>query len=140
MYGTGYYATGYYATGYYTGQFQSSLLGPTWYSLIFEARVVLQDGDETCYRYPDSMILNALNRGLNDLERIRPEAYWERGGVPEITTENWTATVALDLDMRFYEPLMWYIVGSMDLSEDAYVQSGRAAANFNRFRTQCLRV
>lgn len=140
MYATGYYATGYYSTGYYTGQFATSLLGPTWYSLIYESRVTLQDGDETCYRYSDSMLLNALNRGLNDLERIRPEAYYERGGVPEITEQNWATTVALELDMRFYEPLMWYVVGQMDLSEDEYVQSGRAAANLERFRTQVLRV
>lgn len=141
MYATGYYATGYYSSGYYTGQQAAGAFGGlTWYSLLYEARAVLQDSDETLYRYPDTMLLNALNRGLNDLERIRPEAYWERGGVPEITTDNWTAVVALDLDMRFYEPLMWYVVGQMDVSEDEWVRQGRAAASLEKFRSMCLRV
>jgi hypothetical protein len=138
MYNTGYYATGYYATGYYSRQFPDTLLGLTWYSLLFEARVQLQDGDSTCYRYPDAMLLNALNRGINELARIRPEAYYEKGGVPEITELNWTQTVISALDMRFYDPLMWFVVGSAELSEDEYASDGRAAAKLERFERQVL--
>lgn len=138
MYDTGYYATGYYATGYYSrSDLQQTLLGYTWYSLIFEARVQLQDGQEGCYRYPDGMLLNALNRGLQDLGRMRPDAFFESFldndlNVPEITTDNWGE--AMSIDLMFLPPLVQYVVASAEASEDDYVEDGRAMGHMTLFR------
>lgn len=138
MFDTGYYATGYYATGYYTRTvFAESLLGYTWYSLIFEARVQLQDGQEGCYRYPDGMLLNALNRGLHDLSRMRPDAFFESFldndmNVPEITEANWGE--AMSIDLMFLHPLVQYVAAQAEASEDDYVEDGRAIGHMTMFK------
>jgi len=142
MYGTGYYATGYYATGYYSRLgIRASLLSRTWYSLIFEARVQLQDGEEGCYRYPDSMLLNILNRGLQELGRMRPDAFYDDFlnndlNVPEITEANWGDP--LPLDLVFYPPLVLYVVGMAEASEDEYVTDGRAMGHLTMFKTYVM--
>ena len=138
MYQTGYHATGYHATGYYSrGAFAPSLLGYTWYSLIFETRVQLQDGMETCYRYPDSMLLNILNRGLHELSRIRPDAFYEGFldndlNVPEITEDNWGE--AMTIDLMFLPPLIMYVTAITEASEDEYVTDGRALGHLTMFK------
>lgn len=142
MYATGYYATGYYATDYYLGSgFRGTLLAPSWYSMIFEARVQLQDGMEGCYRYPDSMLLNILNRGLHDLSRMRPDAYFEGFlgndlNVPEITELNWGDEITVPL--VFMPPLILYIVGMAGASEDDYFEDGRAQGHLKMFKTYVL--
>ena len=138
MFDTGYYATGYYRTGYYTRSvIPDTLLGYTWYSLIFEVRMQLQDDQEGCYRYPDGMLLNALNRGLQDLGRMRPDAFFESFldndlNVPEITETNWTEEMAVDL--MFLAPLIQYVAAQAEASEDDYVEDGRALGHMNMFR------
>jgi len=142
MYDTGYHATGYYQTGYYMrSQFQDSLLGPTWYSIIFEARVQLQDGMEGCYRYPDSMLLNILNRGLQELGRMRPDAFFTHFldndlNVPEITEVTWGAEISVDL--AFMPPLVLYVVGMAEASEDDYVTDGRAMGHLTMFKSYVM--
>lgn len=139
MYQTGYYATGYHATGYYSRQdFQESLLLFTWYSLIFEARVQLQDGQEGCYRWPDSMLLNILNRGLQELGKMRPEVFYDDFAnndlnVPEITEANWGERMSIPL--AFMPPLVLYVVGMAESTEDEYVTDGRAMGHLTMFKT-----
>lgn len=141
MYQTGYYATPYYSTGYYSRTFAETLLGYTWYSLIFEARVQLQDGMEGCYRYPDSMLLNILNRGLHELGRMRPEAFYEGFldnslNVPEITELNWGEEMTVP--MMFMPPLVLYITAMAETTEDEYVTDGRALGHLTMFKTYVM--
>lgn len=159
MYGTGYYATGYYATGYYLRGPAGPLFGERWsyYTLILEAREVMGDTEEDCQRYPDAMLINALNRGLQELGRIRPDAYYDLFDVnslqvPEVTDLApgvdqvfWGAE--FPLDTKFYPALVYYVVGSTELSEDEYVQGGarhpwdsRAAGSLRLFRKHVLSV
>jgi len=144
MYETGYYATGYHQTGYYSRSGQNAaLLSRTWYSLIWEVREMVADNEFGCYRYPDEMILNTLNRGLYELQRIRPDAYYDLFGsnffnVPEVSEANWEDVFPLDL--RFYDPLLYYTAGMLEIVEDDYIVDGRAAGKIERFRNQLLRV
>jgi hypothetical protein len=158
MYQTGYHITGYYQTGYY--------LGPTgiipvssfsYFKLLVEARQLLGDMDEDdCpTRYPDAMLINALNRGLQELARIRPDAFYDlfssnNLNVPEITDSvalvgqfNWLETFILEL--KFWPPLVYYVTGQMDLVEDEYVpnmnrhpSSSKAAKAMQVFRRHTL--
>ena len=142
MYQTGYYATGYHSTGYYSRTaFPTTLLGRSWYSLIFEARVQLQDGQEGCYRYPDSMLLNILNRGLHELSRMRPEAFYDGFldnalNVPEITELNWADEMTVDL--MFMPPLVLYITAMAETTEDDYITDGRAMGHLTMFKTYVM--
>jgi hypothetical protein len=144
MYQTGFYATPYYATGYYsrtTTVLPTTLLAPSWYSIIFEARVQLNDGQEGCYRYPDEMLLNALNRGLQDLSRMRPDAFFTQFvnndlNVPEITELNWGDPMTIDLG--FMPPLVMYVQAQAEYSEDDYVTDGRAAGHMTIFKSYVM--
>lgn len=130
----------------------------TWQDLILEARELVQDtGNNDCpIRYPDAMMLNALNRGLQELARIRPDAFYDKYdsnslNVPEIAdtvivnTVIWTDN--FDLDRKFWVPLVHYIQGSVWLSEDEYNRgqdgnphSSRAAGALRLFRKHVLSV
>lgn len=158
MHQTGYYATGYYAAGYYGRAALVAVLGYTWFSLIYEARQVLEDtGGECPIRYTDDAMINALNRGLHELSRIRPDAYYDfftanNLNVPEITEGPpavdqtfWSDTYTLSLN--FYPALVYYVVGQMQLMEDEYSQganfnpnSSRAAGSLRLFRKHVLSV
>jgi hypothetical protein len=144
MYQTGYYATDYYATGYYSrtaATLPTTLLGYTWYSIIFEARSQLQDDQEGCYRYPDEMLLNALNRGLQDLGRMRPDAFFDLYSgnslnVPEITVLDWGDIVTIPA--VFVPPLVMYVTAQAEYSEDDYVTDGRAAGHMTLFKSYVM--
>lgn len=148
MYQTGYYATGYYATGYYAPG-RSVIPGLidryTYESLVYEAREMLGDDNDLCYRYSDEALVATLNRGLNELQRIRPDAWYEQNGVvPEITNEfitvggltNWRAPFAPDL--RFYHAMLQYVVSMTQVQEDPFVESGDVQRHYELFRTLVL--
>lgn len=158
MYQTGYYLTGYYQTGYYLGPHGVvDVSGKSYFALMAEARALLGDIDENdCpTRYPDIMLINGLNRGLQELARIRPDAFYDlfannNLNVPEVTDttagagqSNWLE--AFELDLRFWPPLVYYVVGATQLSEDEYVRGGgrhphgsMAAGSLRMFRRHVL--
>ena len=151
MYGTGYYATGYYGPTYYVGRFTLDVGQAlfTYETLISEARGFLKDTDVTGFRYSDNMLISVLNRGLNDLYRIRPDAWYSfynvyPSGVPEIPdnfiTEsgqvNWEAD--FQPDIRFYPAVIDYVVGFIHMMEDEHVTRGVAQAFLSEFRKKVL--
>lgn len=127
----------------------ASATAPSYQQLLSECRGLLQDTDSSCYRYPDSMLLNILNRGLDDLYRIRPDAWYEYYGVwanhvPEITDATITDlgqvewTEAFHIDLRFYPALVQYVVGMTSAVEDPHVESGKVEWHLQLFRTLVL--
>lgn len=158
MYQTGYYAAGYYATGYYSRPL-ANIFGVTYFSLIAEARQLLGDeGFNDCpVRYPDTHMINALNRGLQELGRIRPDAFYDTftnnnlnitevtDGVPSTGQVFWGALFGVNL--IFYPALVYYVVGMTEVSEDEYVTGGmrnpygsKAAGSLRMFRRHVLSV
>lgn len=144
MFGTGYYSTGYYATPYFVGS-SSAVTGPvlfTYELLLDEARALLKDTDDSCYRFSDEMMLNALNRGMNELKRVRPDAFYNLYGVyvtdvpevvqvgPDSQQVDWTTD--FQIDMRFYPALVHYVVYAILMQEDASLE--RAAGSLQLFR------
>lgn len=151
MYGTGYYAVSYYGPSYYVGR-SGLAIGPTLFTyqtLVLEARGHLKDRDEESYRYSDELMVSVLNRALNDLNRIRPDAWYAYYGmypnrVPEITNNfvteagqvNWEAD--FQPDIRFYPAVMDYVIGFIHMMEDVYVDEGVAQAFISEFRKKVL--
>ncbi len=101
---------------------------------------MLQDDVEDCYRFSDDMLVSILNRALNDLNRIRPDAWYVyygqyANGVPEITNNfvtdvgqvSWEA--AFQPDTRFYHAVVQYVVGMTKSVEDTYVQADEGSWN-----------
>lgn len=125
-------------------------MAKTYQDLVTEARELLQD-TLSPYRYEDQFILNSLNRGLQDLGRIRPDAYYRfyranSLNIPLITLSETPAsdetawTEVFGLDMMFYTPLMAYTVGSVELTDDEFTVDGRAMALLSQFRNTVLGV
>ena len=155
MFSTGYHATGYHGVPYYTKLSDApvSVLGDRWtyFTLIQEAREILTDEGPELFRYPDEMLINSLNRGLHELSKKRPDAYYDLFdandlNVPQVTVESpppqsttfWGEEFILDL--RFYPPLVTYVVGMAYASEDPYMEDGRAQAQLDMFHRHVLSV
>lgn len=115
-------------------------MAKTYQNVIDEAREILQDTD-TPYRYADSILLNILNRGLQELARIRPDAFWDQFAaedvaVPEI--EDATLGDTFVAPMMFYNPIVSYIVSWAEVLDDEFTTDGRAAMMFAQFQKQVL--
>lgn len=126
-------------------------MAKTYQNLLTESRELLQDTDVDVQRFTDSTLLNILNRGLQDLGRIRPDAFYdlyaanslnvveivESGGVPPDTID-WTDPVGIE--MQFYAPLVGYVTGVAEITDDEYTADGRAALMLNMFRNNVIGI
>lgn len=116
----------------------------TYTDLLAEVREIIQDTDTD--RFSDALILRHLNRGIRDMSRIRPDAFWDLYNanslnVPEVIEEGDTATgnqVTADTEFQFepqfWSPLVSYTVGSLEMIEDEYTLEGRAERMLAIFR------
>lgn len=125
-------------------------MAKTYETLVTESRELLQDTDTDVQRYADSTLLNILNRGLQDLGRIRPDAFYDDFlanslNVPEIVESgagagqvNWTDTFGAE--MQFYAPLVGYVTGVAEITDDEYTTDGRAALLLTMFRNNVIGI
>lgn len=115
-------------------------MAKTYQSLLSEAREILQDTVDP-YRYEDSTLLNILNRGLQELGRIRPDAFWTTFSsddivIPEVATADLTTT--FPLPMQFFSPLTSFIVAWAEVLDDEFTTDGRAGMLLAQFKAQVL--
>lgn len=126
-------------------------MAKTYQDLISEARAKLQDTFEETYRWSDDYMVDVLNQGLQELGRIRPDAFYDLYdanalNVPEIVASSTAGTgqTAWDtnfgIEMQFFTPLLAYIVGSIELTEDEFTVDGRAAVLLSGFRNSVLSI
>lgn len=115
----------------------------TYQNVLDEARVLLQDTDSESYRLTDAQLIPMFNRALQELNRIRPDAFFDvfldddvDTTVPEVTDAN-LATV-FPLPMMFYHPVVYFVVGSAELIEDEFATDGRAVTLLAGFRQSIL--
>jgi len=117
-------------------------MAKTYQTAIDEAREILQDTD-TPYRYDDSILLNILNRALQEVGRIRPDAFWSTFltddiVVPEVTTLDLSTT--FPIPMQFYLPVVSFIVAWAEVLDDEFTTDGRAGMLMQQFKTQVLSI
>lgn len=123
-------------------------MAKTYQDVVTEARVLLQDTDTTDPRYSDATLLDIYNRGLQALGRVRPDAFYDLYSsnslnIPELVTSgagagqtNWTDTFGLEL--QFFTPLVTYIVGVAEITDDEYSEDGRAAMMIQAFKNELI--
>lgn len=113
----------------------------TYQDVLTEARVILQDSDSSKYRVSDIDLVAKLNRSLQELYRMRPDAFYNsydfetdasEPTVGEITVARLSREFAPD--MMFYTAIVYFVVGSAELLEDEYTTDGRAATLLAGFR------
>jgi len=120
----------------------------TYENLVTEARKLLQDTDTNLQRYTDETLIEILNRGLRDLGTMRPDVFYDLFSanslnVPEVVESgagvdqiDWTDVFTLEF--QFYTPLVAYVVGIAEITDDEYSVDGRAALLMGQFRNQVI--
>ena len=135
-------------------------MAKTWQNVIDESRVILQDLDTTALRYSNAVLLAKLNRGLQELARLRPDAFWDFFSVddvhpPEVVNtdsdpDDDTAVFDLDEDsqialsanfnipMMFYTAMVYWVASSAELIDDEFTDDGRTALLQTQFKTMVI--
>lgn len=106
---------------------------------IDRARALLLDQVEP-YRYPDLDLVEALNMGMLETRRLRPELLSPaiQGPFPHFTPAD--KTVQVPMDPQYRSAFVYYICGQAHLRDDEITQDGRAAAFLNKFTAQMLTI
>lgn len=104
-----------------------------------DARVLLQD-TVADYRYSDSELVEALNLGILEMRRLRPDLLrsYFRTSLPSFTSSAMTASVPVDYQYRV--ALLYYICGHAQLRDDEATQDARATIFLNKFTAQMLAI
>lgn len=137
-------------------------MAKTWQNVLDEARVILNDTEATSNRYTNTMLLAKLNRGLQELGRLRPDAFWAFFDVDDVKIplivavggdanpdtdtaafdETEDAEIALDqpfnLPMLFYSSLVYWVAGSAELVDDEFTVDGRAMTLLSQFKAMVV--
>ena len=123
----------------------------TYQDLLAEARQILQDTDtdSSLQRYPDQTLVDILNRGLQELYRLRPDAFYDfyddttgDFDVPAICITAtagqviWTTT--FELPMMFYDPLCNWVIGTTEAIDDEFSDDSRSTAFRSFFKQQVV--
>jgi hypothetical protein len=101
------------------------------------ARVLLQD-TASPYRYPDADFVAALNLGLLEARRLRPDLFIDNSDdVPSFTAVN---TDAVEFDQQYRLPLVYFITGHIQLRDDEEGTDARAGTFVSRFRSDLVGI
>ena len=102
---------------------------------VTSARTLLQDTSET-YRYSDNEILTAMNIGLLEARRLRPDLFpTTPTAVPSYTIVDGTA---IAIDGQYLPALLYYVVGHCQLRDEEGTMDARAGGLMNRFVSQLV--
>lgn len=105
--------------------------------LIAQARVLLQDTLASGYRYSDDELLQNLNIGLLEARRLRPDLFLTSLSAVDVTPEYVAVnTTALAIDQQYRLPLLYYVVGMVQLRDEEDTQDARASALMVKFSDQ----
>lgn len=106
---------------------------------IDRARVLLLDQVEP-YRYPTEDLVEALNMGILEARRLRPDLLksYFRTTLPEFTTSGMAASVPVDPQYRV--AFVYYICGQAQLRDNEDNQDNRSAAFLNKFVSQMISI
>lgn len=134
-------------------------MAKTWQNVLDEARVILQDTDSP-YRHSTTVLTAKLNRGLQELRRLRPDAFWDMFDRDDVTAPEIVAidsdeddepeefdpdedgqigiAANFNLDMMFYAPLVYWVASSAELVDDEFTNDGRVMMLMTQFKTMVV--
>lgn len=106
---------------------------------IDRVRVLLLDQIEP-YRYPTDDLVEALNMGILEARRLRPDLLksYFRTSLPDFSSSSMSASVPIDPMYRV--AFVYYICGQAQLRDDENNQDSRSAAMLNKFVAQMLNI
>ena len=104
--------------------------------ILSDARYILQD-EVIPYRNSVNDLLTALNGGLYELKRIRPDAWLSNLGIgvelPQYTDTPLDLDMVIPINPMFYQSLIYFISGYAELKDDEYTVDSRAALLLKAF-------
>lgn len=106
-----------------------------------QVRTLLQDTDNSSgqFRYSTDSIVTALNQGMLDMYRIRPDLFLEVGFVvPQYNVGSLGDTI--QIEQQYVPPLVYYVVGLVQARDDEQNQDSRAMAFMKTFTAALLTV
>lgn len=110
---------------------------------IEESRRLLQD-EVVPYRYPNDDLIDALNIGLMEARRIRPDLFLPLFDIPWFdptkTSPGTDLNRPVSIDPMYRSSLVYYVVGRMQLRDDEPTTDQRAAGLLQKFIGQMLTV
>jgi hypothetical protein len=103
--------------------------------IIGYARTLLQDTYEPAYRYPTADLIDALNAGLLDARRLRPDLFlYTPTNVPFYTTPD----EVIDLDQQYRLALVYFILGTAQFRDEEDVTDARAGLFMLKFTSMLI--
>lgn len=90
-------------------------------------------------RYPEADILNAINDGLVEARRVRPDLFLKQSkkfNVPVLTLD----TNVLPIEDQFFNAIVYFTVGYLMLRDDEFSVDGFAAAMLGMAKAQLVAV
>lgn len=104
--------------------------------ILSDARFILQD-EVIPYRNSVNDLLTALNSGLYELKRIRPDAWLSHLGIgvelPQYTDTPLDLAMVIPINPMFYQSLIYFISGYAELKDDEYTVDSRAGLLLKAF-------
>lgn len=99
--------------------------------VVTQVRVLLQDTDAAAYRFDNASIYQALNEGLLESQRIRPD-FFRGGTVPQYDVSNAASTI--NYPAEFKPALVDYTCGRVQLRDAEETTDQRAGVLITSFR------
>lgn len=110
---------------------------------LVEARSLLQD-QNVPYRYPDADLVRALNIGLQEVRRLRPDLLLPAFVIPwfddAATIDTTFKATAVPFEPMYRSALIYYIVGRAQLRDDENTTDARAGSLLTKFTAQMLQA
>jgi len=102
---------------------------------ITEARRLLQD-TRAPYRFPDTDFIAALNNGVMETRRTRPDLFLRVPTPPTYSSVATNAVVACDVQYRL--ALLYFTCANVQLADDETEQDARSAAFDAMYRAKLI--
>jgi len=104
-------------------------------NIIAQVRTLIQDTDNSSgqYRYSTDSIVTALNQGVMEMFRIRPDLFLEVNYVVPIFNIG-HLDVDIGIEPQYVPPLIYYVVGLVQVRDDEQTQDTRAATFLKVFQ------
>lgn len=108
--------------------------------VITEARKLLQDTRASSYRYSDAYLIGLLNLALQEIYRLRPDAFIGCCTDEDIAVPTYVEADAADntktfpIDAIFFLATVYHIVGNAQLADDEFADDNRAIVLLRSFR------
>lgn len=110
--------------------------------LIGEAQFILQDEDAD--RYPLTRLLEITNRAMSEIQRVRPDAFFDTydDTTDDVTLVSYTlanyTSENFPVPEMFYPAVVAYIAGAAELIDDEFSNDSRAGLLLTRFGTSLV--